>query len=822
MDLTAPTTLLHAWLLAPAVMTLAMAGLGLGVAALSGLRLGALTLPVGFLAGAAAMAFLLGVGVDGVPAVAICGLLALAGTLVWARPEWRAARAAHHAETGAVAVRRRLPDVWRWPALTFLAGYGIGLAPLAGSGRAGVLGYILNNDPATHLTVVELLRDHGASTVDAQSGTYRFVSVLFESGYPVGSHVWVLFTSSLAAIDPFLIWTPVIAIGLGLIALVAYAVLRELTLPRPAAAGAGVLIGCGYLTYSYAAQGGAKEVFASLSVYGTIALISLGVRRGATVRTLLPAALGLAAGLAVFGLAIVPWLGTAAALTAVVLLWQAADRHQRGRRLVALVAAGGVAAVLSLPAVLASIQFARVSGAAIENPAQVGNLLGPVPWIAAFNVWLGSDYRYPTPEFAGVTYPLVALAALLAALGIAYALRTRRPAMPLALLAAVVGAVFVSARYAVYFDAKTYMLLAPALGMATAAGAWALFRLAGRRRLARIGALSLAAALASGALASDALVYAGAWITPKDRFQELTLIAERLSDGPVLIADREEYARYFLRDAAPWDDWGEWQPRRNFRFGAIPPPPPRGPDLDDYTHEHIQSFPTLLERKRPGGSRAPGNFEVAFETRHYRVWRRVAPPPAMHLSLGLERIGGHARLDCDAPEAAALLDAARTTGARVRASPATTGVVTSPPSQWQAYGPVWPGPAENMLFRSGGFALAYPRLEAGRYDVWMQGSFGPGFRLYLGQDALSDLFGDLGLHSGWHLIEDDVRVIRDEPQFVIRGFDKPRWQSGWRRPDLHGALAFVPTTPEREMTTVTTQRARSLCGERLDWVELLG
>jgi hypothetical protein len=823
MDLTAPTTLLHAWLLAPAVMVVGMAGLGLGLSTLAGMRLGALTLPAGFLAGAALMSFLLGVGVDGVPAIVVCALAALAGLTLWVRAALIRRRGASPTSSGAVRVGGRRLDPLAWPALAFLAAYGIGLAPLVGSGRAGVLGYVLNNDPATHLSVVELLRAHGASAVDVQSGTYHFVSGLFTSGYPVGSHVWVLFTSLFALVDPFLIWTPVISVGLGLIALASYALLRDLALPRSAAALAAVLVGCGYLTYSYAAQGGAKEVFASVSVYGTIALILLGVDRGATVRTLLPGALGLAAGLAVFGLAIAPWLGTAAAVAAAMLLWRAADRHERLRRLGVLAGVGGVAAVLSVPAILSSIRFARMSGEAIENPAQTGNLLGPVPWIEAFNVWLGSDYRYPTPEFALITYVLIVLAAVLATVGIAYALRMRRPAVPLALVAAVVGALFVSARYAVYFDAKTYMLLAPALGTATAAGAWALVRVAGGRSFARLGALAVATVLALGALASDALVYAGAWVTPKDRFRELTTIADRLDgDGPVLIADREEYARYFLRDANPWDDWGEWQPRRNFRFGAIPPHPPRGPDLDDYTHEHIQSFQLLLERKRPGGSRAPGNFDVVFETPSYRVWRRAAGPPAMHLSLGLETMNGRGRLDCATPEAAALLDAATASGSRVRISRGVERVVTSPPDRWQAYGAVWPGPAPGLLHRSGGFAIAYPRLEAGRYDVWAQGAFGPGFRLFLGQDTLGDVFGDLGLHSGWRLIEAGVRVSRSDPQFVIAGLEKPRWQSGWRRPDLHGPLAFVPSAFELETTTVSPGRARRLCGESLDWVELRG
>ena len=77
MDLKSPWTLTLAWLLVPLLVALACTGLGFLVARASGLRLGALTLPTGFLAGVAVMTFALEIGVNGIATALIGALLAL-------------------------------------------------------------------------------------------------------------------------------------------------------------------------------------------------------------------------------------------------------------------------------------------------------------------------------------------------------------------------------------------------------------------------------------------------------------------------------------------------------------------------------------------------------------------------------------------------------------------------------------------------------------------------------------------------------------------------------------------------------------------------
>ena len=794
MDLKSPATLGLAWILAPLLITLAAAGLGAGLTRLAGRRLGALTLPAGFLAGVVLMTFLAELGVPGLPVVALCALAALAGGFAW----WRD--------------REGRPEVGVAPAAAALGAYAIGMAPLVGSGRSGIVGYILNNDPSVHISVVELLRENGARAVDHNASSYDFVSTVFTGGYPVGSHVWPMFGSTLTGADPFHTWTPLIALMLGLLALVTYELVRGLGAGPVFAAVAGAVVACGYLPFSYLAQGGAKEVAITLAVYATLALLLLGLRDRAGWRSLIPAALAAAAGVGIFGLGALAWLGPLA-VGALLLAGRA--------RVKAVAGAAGIAVLAALPAVISSVSFLEGSDDDLVNPAQVGNLLGPVPWLEAFNVWLGYDYRYPEADYRLATRVALVLAIAFAIVGLLDALRRRRFAVPLALFAGGVGAIVISARYAIYLDAKSYVVLAPALGLATAAGV-----LAASRRPARIGvaATALGGLLALGVLASDALVYAGSWMTPKERFQELIDLSERYEgQGPVLIHDREDYGKYFFRESQPWESWGAWQPDRGFRFGRIPPPPPRTPDFDDYTLDHVGRFRLLVERKSPTGSAPPSSFELVEETDHYRVWRRAGDMPEAHVALGGEELDGAAPLDCASPEVSELLARAEEGEGELVAAPARPEPITAPADTWQQFGGAFgPGPAEGFASRRGGVALPFADLEPGSYDTWIQGGFGPGVRLMIGAQPVGDAFGDLGLHSQWvHL--GTLEVEEPDPALAVVGLGKPWWQAGSRRADTTGPLLFAPAgaaedgAPER----IAAGEERSVCGRDLDWLELV-
>lgn len=802
MDLKSPWTLTVSWLLVPLVVTLAMAGLGAGVSVISRLPLGVLTLPSGYLAGIAIITFALEVGIGGVAAVSLCAALAVAGAIAFAtlgRDLWP----------------RSLMPAMVLPALAGLAAFAVSMAPLAGAGRAGIAGYVFDNDPSVHTSVVELLRDHGASAENVAASSFHAVGTLFGAGYPLGSFAWPLF-GTVFGVEPFYTWTPLIALSSAITALIVFWLLRDFGASTLFSAVAAAFIACGYLPYSYLVQGGAKEVATATVVYGTIALLMLSIRHGLAWRTLIPAALGAAASLDVIGLGGLAWIGPAVLATAAVLFWRTPRGLTRARVLRELSIGAAIAVVAALPAALSSVKYLRDSEDLLINPAQIGNLVGPVPWSEAFNVWLAYDYRYPVPEGHSLTVIAILLAGGLAVCGFLYAVFKRRFGVPLAVVAAVVAAIVISARYSIYFDAKAYMVLAPALGMATAAGIVWLSRVSARTRIA---AVVVGVALASGVAVSDGMVYAGAWITPEARFQELIDISKRFSGrGPILANEREDYAKYFLRNSDPWESWGSWQPDRGLRFPVVPPVP-ETPDFDDYTAGHMARFKLLLDRKRPGGSLPPGDFRPVYETKHYRVWERVSEPVENHVSLGLHTVAGTGRFECRTEDARRLLAEAKSAREPVRVAYGGDAPVLSNPEQWQQYAHWTGSPTKGFVTLRSGFAITSPDLKPGSYGVWAQGSFGSGVRVSLDGNRLGETFNDLGLQDSWQPIG-EARVRKPHSDFVVLALQKPWWKSGSRRHDIVGPLAFVGQTLAPRTVSVKPDRLSSLCGKRLDWVEL--
>jgi hypothetical protein len=805
-SLTSPITLTLAWVVVPLIVVAASGGLGVGLQRLAGRPLGALLVPTGFLAGIALMTLLLEVGLSGVVTVVVCALAALAGPLERLRagvrprrPAWPGLRAA-----------------WPWAAAAGVAAYSIGIAPLVGSGRSGVVGYVLSNDPAVHVSSIQLLLAHGAEVVDHRASSFQYISIQFGGGYPLGSYTWGLFGTALTGVDPFHTWTPMIALSAAMTALTGFAVLRRLGAAVPLAAVAGAVVASGYLPYSYLAQGSAKEVMLATAVYASVALFAIAVEEGLTVRGLIPTAAAVAAAVAVFGPGALAFLGPGAVVGAGLALLLA-GRAARVRTAVALSVTTLLTFAASAPALVSATRFTQASETATRDVNQIGNLLGPIPFREVFNVWLSGDYRFLTPRHPGPTTLGIVLAALLAVAGVAYAIRRRRFAVPLALICGASGALAISLRYSIYFDAKSYAVLAPAVGLATAAGVAALVA---SPRL-RTGGIVAGVLLATLVLASDALVYRSAWVTPKDRFQELIDLNERYAgQGPILVNEREEYARHLLRDVAPWESWGgPWQPDRGLRELGDAISVLHTPDFDDYRQDFFPRFRLLLDRKRPGGSRPPAGFETVEETPHYRVWRRSGPLPRRHVPLRSGEVDDTGVLDCAQPEVADLLAVARAEGAAVRVSERAPPVDSPIPTRWTWISRIGGGVTDEFVTSDGGFAIPRPPLAPGRYVAWLRGAFGPGRRVFQGNRPVGEVFGDLGLPSQWFRIG-EFEVRRPGEPLTVLGLRKPVWQAGSERDDLVGTLAIERAGAEAAVRMVPPAELDSLCGRRLDWIEL--
>jgi hypothetical protein len=397
-------------------------------------------------------------------------------------------------------------------------------------------------------------------------------------------------------------------------------------------------------------------------------------------------------------------------------------------------------------------------------------------------------------------------------LGTWHALRRRVYTVPLAVFGTAVAAWYVARHYSTYFEAKFYVSLAVALGLATVAGVVALIN---RPRLRWLG-VGCGAVFLLLVAASDAAVYRQAWFTPKDRFQELEAIDSRFSgQGPMLVNEREDYAKYFLRDVRPFVSWGSWTPQYGLRSGR-PAPPPHTPDFDDYTWSFIRTFPLLLDRRRPGGSAPPTGYAAVYQTPHYVVWKRVGPTARDHLSLGVDNTDGTAPLDCSSPPVRAWLLNYRS--GRLRIAWHTRRLIVSSPEHWYTYAATQPGVTPGTIVRRGGFAVVTPHLPAGRYTAWIQGEFAPGVRLYSGGDAVGEAKADLGQQDQWLRLGTFSVPSVGAPEVLI-GLQRRWWQASSRRPDVTGPVAFEPADYAVRTRIVPGARWRSLCGRRLDWVE---
>jgi hypothetical protein len=797
----------------------ASAGIGYGVGLASGLRLRWLTIPTGFLAGIAIATVLWHLGVAGTPTAMILVVAALAGPAYgWVSGR----RPAFRGEGRADLI---------WGAVAGLGGYAVAMAPLVGSGRSGILGYVLNDDSAIHVALTEAIADGATGAFDIDADSYGFGSAVLDTGYPLGSYMWPAFGRLLSGEDPFHLWTPLCALTVALIALAAYEILRSLKAGPVYAALAAVLVPAGNLVYAYHTQGGLKELIMPLAVLVAAALCARALEAGATPRSLLPAGVAGAGGIADLGFAAAAWLAPLALVTVVVIAW----RFARGVRIAnprRLVFFGVALLVVAVPAALSSRRYFTDFQSDLSDPAEVGNLFDAIsPW-QMLNIWLTGDYRFKPTDYPGFAYTALTIAGLLALAGLARAVRTRDLALPFALGAAIAGALLITPRTSIYFDAKTYVVVAPALGIATAAGVLLLWS---SRPVLRVIAVAAASTVAVGVVWSAVLIYAHVWTTPKDRFSELVTVAEHFPDAEnMLVADREQYAFYFLRELGPWDDWGYRQPSRGLRLpNNRPPPPPRAPDLDDYQLRHISHFGHILERKSPGGSRAPANYRAVFETKHYRVWERTGPPPLEHLPLGRENPNGleaTERLACRSGQPRSAQVRRLVKNAKRLGTPIVASIDPAPPvvaigaDGWAIgdFKRAVPAPGTVAGREGSGLAKGIDGLR-GTYEAWVHGSFGPGLRLWSGTKAerrsssVGDVFNDLG-SPGWQFIG----TVEVGPDTVLEAgiIGRPKLLAGSRHFNIVSALKLVRTGTQKQLQTMRADELSSLCGRQVDWLEI--
>ena len=780
-------TLFIAWIVFPLLFAVLALGCGLLLEQVSGKRLPrallapagfALILVIGNLATAHASTARLATPVVAAVAVAGLGL-----TFPW---------------------RKRLPG--RWAVAAAAGVFAVFAAPVVLSGEATFAGYIKLDDTATWLAIADHAIEHGRSLADLPASSYqaRLAQYIGQTGYPVGAVVPLGVGHQLVRVDSPWLYQPYLAFQGALLALVLFAIVGRLVRSLWLRALVAFVGAQATLLYGYALWGSVKE----LVTVPLVALLAVLVRelfrdpRGPL--AVAPLAVTSAALLAVLNVGAGVWLGLALLpMLALVLRVPPVAFAVRAAVFAALTLA------LSLPTLQTARAFYGPASHTLTSGAEFGNLKSPLSPLQLFGVWLTGDFR-DRPHDMTVTYVLIAVVVGAALVALAAAWEKRAGELALYVAVSVLGYLFLARVGSPWVDAKALATASPAPVTAAMVGAAFLFE-----RGRRVEAAVVATAIAGGVLWSNALAYHVVWLAPQPRLAELEKIGHRFAgDGPTLTTDYELYGvRYFLRSMDPdaVSISGSRPKVLNVGQGA-------NFDVDGLAPDALLVYRTLVLRRSPVASRPPSAFALTWTGRYYEVWQQRA---------GASRIVRHIPLGsryqaASTPSCASVLRlgrlAARNGGRLATVSrPAAVVKELSQPGA-----PVRPGEDPSVLYLRDRFTLrASIRTPAvGRYGVWIGGSFRSRLkvnvdgalvgakRYQLSWPGNFTLLGEVPLRAGAHTVD----LEYSGPDVLHPG-------SGGQPPFGTGPLVLAQGTADRPVQYVQPRDARSLCGNRLDWVE---
>jgi hypothetical protein len=734
---------------------------------------------------------------------------------------------------GLLLGRRELVERWRlrgaglgylWCPLAAALAYGIVSAPLIAAGHLTFPGYLLDTTGAVQLMGAEWLLHHGDNfgSVAGIPAYGTTLSAYFGNGYPSGGHTVLASVGWLSGQDLLWLYSPFQAFDLAITSLVLMFVASRAGLGRLAAAATGMVAAIPALVFSYALMGSIKELTAlpMLVLMGALLAIGRPLARSGGLRAVLPFAVAAAAALGAIGIAATPWIGLFG-LAALLIAVPIARRRDVVRFVVAGVTLVAAVALLALPTVGSLSKTLGLAEAVSASNAQAvgdpGNLLRPLRFVQSLGIWLGESHRIE-PRYLNQTYVVIGFVLIGLVAGTFWLLRRRAWAI-LAFVAISFIARLVLVRHGTeWADAKLLVLLSPVLVFLALIGA---LRGVGSGALERLVVFGL---IAGGVIVSDALAYHATNVAPSQRYSELRSIGREFAGRrPTLVPDFDEYALYLLRDMQPTGPG----------FGYAGPFAFAGPlgsayghsyDLDDIAASSVQSFSTIVMRRSPERSRPPSNFTRAERGTYYEVWRRTGKQPVSHVGLGGANYQASSVPPCS--ELGRLARQSKRLGGRLAAAPRAPNLVAS--LETAGHSPSvaevtdLEGRRELGFNGPGQIETGAQVTRPGEYELWLGGNIDSRDVHVLvdgrlvgepsaqsGDDGNMIYVARLKLSAGHH----DVRLERPGGGL----------QPGNNAGTVIDGIVFEPVSAEHEsVRTIAPGAWRSLCGQPLDWVEVIG
>ena len=484
----------------------------------------------------------------------------------------------------------------------------------------GVLGYNMANDATKHGAWIASIADGEATQV---STAYAQTVSLFSGGYPSGGHLLAA-SISLPAGGVVPAYMPAMAVLMAFLAFPAYWLVRRSGGPVAIGILACPLVGAGYLQVAYYLEAFLPQMMAGAALMGALAL---GYEAAAS-RRVAPAALaGACMGFAVqaYSANVLLWSGP---LIAVVIAMRVRDRATGGLRVLGMQAAAAllVLLVVTAPVLRDTIDYLTATNDVAGSQSELGNIRRPLDLRTLFGTFVGIDYRELVPLEKTISNIGSVAAALLAAAGVVISVRRRQYALVTLLACYAVATLFVIRSANVYYEAKSYQLLAMPIAAAVAVGAGGLMSIGrGRARVAcALAGLALLGLHLQVVRKAVGLEIAERSIRTPDQVTDLPRIAARVPAATGISLLVEDWVKALLPPAiSPYD---------GYRLTGLPvlslrSDPSGTPllganwaDFDAFEPWKTVSVASIVEYRLATHSIPPPPFVLAYETPRLRVW----------------------------------------------------------------------------------------------------------------------------------------------------------------------------------------------------------
>ena len=448
----------------------------------------------------------------------------------------------------------------------------------------------------------------------------------------------------------------------------------------------------------------------------------------------------------------------------------------------------------------------------IATTTNPGNLHAPLHLAQAFGVWLAGSYQNaPGGALAALTYAIVALTLLAAALGALRLLSLGEHALLGWIAAMLAVGLALQLLAGTWVGAKALLFSSPVIVLLAWSG-FAALRSA-RAGLALRVAPALALALVVGVAASDAMQYHGSNLAPTARYEELAAIDARFAGrGPILYGDFDEYALYQLRDLDVGGVDFMYPPVGIRLMGGHGYPV----DLDRVPAEMWPSYPLVLTRRDPTAGDPPSAYRLVWQGTYYQVWARRPGAPTAILHLGLT---GRRPVRCARVKHLAKIARAQSAQIVAAVPPRVVRVEIA-----HARRPGWRYTHPGLVMTGAGrLQSTFSVPHAGMWDVWLTGQLMPAATIGVDGRSIGSIAGQLdgNPHNPYALTPLPVTLSAGRHRLTISRGDSPLspGDGGWAV--LHEVfLTPMHASDVDTLRVIPPARWRSSCGGRYDWIEV--